>query len=282
MRHIFTKTLLAIFLLSTYSPNSISAAENSDSIKVELILRKAHELPKDSSKTLYFANQFLGVSYVGGTLEESKQEQLLIDLKRLDCTTFVENIIALVQTERQGDLSFPAFKKMLQKVRYRHGEINGYTSRLHYMTDWIADNQEKGLIKERILKPYSKPQTLYLNFMSTHPESYWQIKNSKENQESIRQQEKKWQGVVVSYVDKEYLKLPSTKLQIKNGDMLALVTTIKGLDVVHVGFAQWIGEKLHLLHASSAHKKVILDPMPLYNYMKTKKSQLGVRVIATE
>ena len=68
-------------------------------------------------------------------------------------------------------------------------------------------------------------------------------------------------------------------LKIKNGDILAITTHIKGLDVVHVGFAIWKGEKLHLLHASSNAMKVIEDPQSLYEYSKNKKAHTGVRAI---
>ena len=92
--------------------------------------------------------------------------------------------------------------------------------------------------------------------------------------------EKKWQGVQVSYIPKEMLNLSPEKLKIKNGDILAITTDIKGLDVVHVGFSFWIGEKLHLFHASSVAKKVIEDSQSLYEYSKNKKAHTGVRVIS--
>ena len=79
---------------------------------------------------------------------------------------------------------------------------------------------------------------------------------------------------------KIYLLLVSLeKLKIKNGDILAITTDIKGLDVVHVGFSFWMGEKLHLLHASSVAKKVIEDSLSLYEYSKNKKAHTGVRVV---
>ena len=37
--------------------------------------------------------------------------------------------------------------------------------------------------------------------------------------------------------------------------------------------------KLHLLNASSIHKKVVLEPMTLYQYMQKHPVQTGIRVI---
>ena len=84
---------------------------------------------------------------------------------------------------------------------------------------------------------------------------------------------------MVAYNPKEKLNLSPDELKIKDGDILAITTNIKGLDVVHVGFAFWREGKLHLLHASSIAKKVIDDPQPLYEYSRNKKAHMGIRVI---
>jgi hypothetical protein len=91
--------------------------------------------------------------------------------------------------------------------------------------------------------------------------------------------EKNWQGTIVSYIPKEKLDLSSDELKIKDGDVLALVTNIKGLDIVHVGFAFWKEGKLHLLHASFSAKKVIEDPKTQYESSKNTKAHIGLRAI---
>ena len=84
----------------------------------------------------------------------------------------------------------------------------------------------------------------------------------------------------VTYFPKDQLSYPPYKLNIKDGDILAITTNITGLDVVHVGFVCWVGDTLHLLHASSVAKKVILDPQPMYDYSKDKRTHTGVRIIS--
>ena len=66
---------------------------------------------------------------------------------------------------------------------------------------------------------------------------------------------------------------------IKDGDIIAIVTKKKGLDYSHLGFAVW-GEdgKLRLLNASSVHKKVVEEPMTLYQYLKRNPTSVGIRV----
>ena len=125
----------------------------------------------------------------------------------------------------------------------------------------------------------AQPQELWLDFMTTHVDSYLPMKKNPALVEVMVAQEKHWQGTVVSYIPKEKLNLSPEELKIKNGDILAMVTNIKGLDIVHVGFAFWKDNHLHLLHASSVAKKVIEDPKTLFEYSKNTKAHIGVRAI---
>ena len=52
------------------------------------------------------AEFLLGKPYVASTLEASDNETLIINLRELDCTTFVENCIALTRVIKSGDSSF--------------------------------------------------------------------------------------------------------------------------------------------------------------------------------
>ena len=256
-------------------------ANGQDSIKVEKWLKEASVLSKDSCRTLHFAKQMLGVPYVAGTLDGNEEEQLVVHTDALDCTTFVETVLALFVADKREERDFEGFKKALMQVRYRDGNLNGYASRLHYFSDWICNNEQMGIVKECTSETAcAQPRELWLDFMTTHVKSYQPMMKKPSLLAEIASVEKKWQGVQVSYIPKEKLNLSPEKLKIKNGDILAITTDIKGLDVVHVGFSFWIGEKLHLLHASSVAKKVIEDSQSLYEYSKNKKAHTGVRVIS--
>ncbi len=71
------------------------------------------------------------------SLEKDGDEQLVINLTGLDCTTFLENSLALARCIKKGTTSFEDYLEELQFIRYRDGVIDGYTSRLHYFSDWI-------------------------------------------------------------------------------------------------------------------------------------------------
>ena len=269
--------LLSVFLCCFCSV----FANGQDSIKVIKWLKEASALSKDSCRTLHFAKKMLGVPYVAGTLDGNEEEQLVVRTEALDCTTFVETVLALFVADKREERDFEGFKKALMQVRYRDGNLNGYASRLHYFSDWIRNNEQMGFVKECTSETAcAQPKELWLDFMTTHVKSYQPMMKKPSLLAEIASVEKKWQGVQVSYIPKEMLNLSPEKLKIKNGDILAITTDIKGLDVVHVGFSFWIGEKLHLFHASSVAKKVIEDSQSLYEYSKNKKAHTGVRVIS--
>lgn len=255
-------------------------ADNRDSIRVEKWLKEAMTLPKDSCRTLHFAKKMLGVPYVAGTLDGNEEEQLVIRTDALDCTTFVETVLAFCIADKRGERDYEGFKNALTQIRYRDGILNGYASRLHYFSDWIRNNEKMGFVKECTSETTcSQPKELWLDFMTTHVDSYLPMKKNPELVKEMAAQEKNWQGTVVFYIPKENLDLSPEELKIKDGDVLAMVTNIKGLDIVHVGFAFWKEGKLHLLHASSSAKKVIEDPKTQYESSKNTKAHIGVRAI---
>lgn len=268
--------LIGLIFWSTCS----AFADEQDRVSIEKWLQEAVSLPKDSCRTLHFAKKMLGVPYVAGTLDGNEEEQLVVLVDSLDCTTFVETVLAFCIADKRGERDYEGFKKALTQIRYRDGILNGYTSRLHYFSDWIRNNEQMGFVKECTSETAcSQPKELWLDFMTTHVDSYLPMKKNPELVKEMASHEKNWQGTVVSYIPKEKLNLPPEGLKIKDGDVLALVTNIKGLDVVHVGFAFWKDNQLHLLHASSSAKKVIEDPKTQYESSKNTKAHIGVRAI---
>lgn len=53
----------------------------------------------------------LGVPYVAGTLDEGKEENLVVHLDKVDCTTFVETVLALALADKDKERNFGSFKK---------------------------------------------------------------------------------------------------------------------------------------------------------------------------
>jgi len=223
------------------------------------------------------ARFFMETPYVASTLEK-EPEHLVVNLRELDCTTFVENVIALARTIKEITPSFEAFCTHLQQLRYRENTIHNYTDRLHYFTDWIYENSRKNLVRDETKPIGGQPYRLNLNFMSTHPDSYIQLKSNPDFVQVIAQKEKE-----ISSRD-TYAMIPEVQIEnlragMMNGDIVCFVTQIEGLDVSHVGFIYWQEQKLGFIHASSSAKKVIIDPLSLQDYVKGIRTTTGVMVV---
>ena len=65
---------------------------------------------------------------------------------------------------------------------------------------------------------------------------------------------------------------------IQTGDIIALTSAIKGLDITHTGFAiRKEDGRIHLLHASSKGK-VEISELPLADYLQGIKHNTGIIV----
>ena len=230
------------------------------------------------SLMLAIAGEFTGNKYVAGTLEQGSNEPLVINTQELDCTTFVEQVVAIYATVNEGKEGFRDMCTNLQRIRYRGGIRSGYASRLHYISQWIADSAKQHIIHEIDYGPVGRTLPIDLHYMSTHPASYKQLQGNGTLVNEIAKWERAMHGIEAAYIPKQELLRTANELPVYDGDIIALTTNIKGLDVTHIGFAFWENGKLHLLHASSAAGKVIKDHKNLYEYQKNKKNQTGIRV----
>ena len=230
------------------------------------------------SLMLAIAGEFTGNKYVAGTLEQGSNEPLVINTQELDCTTFVEQVVAIYATVNEGKEGFRDMCTNLQRIRYRGGIRSGYASRLHYISQWIADSAKQHIIHEIDYGPVGRTLPIDLHYMSTHPASYKQLQGNSTLVNEIAKWERATHGIEAAYIPKQELLRTANELPVYDGDIIALTTNIKGLDVTHIGFAFWENGKLHLLHASSAEGKVIKEHKNLYEYQKNKKNQTGIRV----
>lgn len=221
------------------------------------------------------ARFFLGTPYVASTLEK-EPEGLVVNLREMDCTTFVENVLALVRTLQSGQPSFDTFCRELQTIRYREGRIAGYPDRLHYLSDWIWENARQGRVRDVSREVGGESLPLCLSFMSTHPEAYKQLKGHPEWVQQLAEKEQEINGRAYYYLPKTEIDRRAGRL--KSGDLVGFVTTIAGLDVSHVGIVYREGDVLTFIHASSTAKQVIVNPTSLQAYTAGMKSNRGLLI----
>ena len=252
--------------------------QQADSITVCQLLKKAPQ----QADVLWFARQFLGKPYVAQTLEVNDKECLVVNTRQLDCTTLIETVTALLLCHQQQKRQWKDYLNILQTLRYRGGIMDGYTSRLHYFTDWIEDKTHLSLVQEiqTPSPPFTAVQTVRVDYMSQHPQAYKALKANPQLVPVIQQHEQALTGRQYRYIPKQAVR--NTKLMRKtvhDGDILAITCSKPGLEIAHLGFAVWRKDGLHLLNASQLHKKVVEEPMTLYRYLKKHRSHTGIRVI---
>lgn len=222
---------------------------------------------------------FISTPYEAHTLEISDKEQLVIKFSGLDCTTFLETTLALARCIKNKKLSFEDFADELTLIRYRDGIINEYPSRLHYFSDWIFNNTQKGIVSDftRELK-VSKPIKFNVYFMSKNPDKYKHLKNNSEHISVIKSQEDQINNRTYYYVPENHIR--EIEKDIMNGDLIALTTSDKGLDIGHVGIAVKMSNgRIHFLHAPQVGSHVQITEEPLSDYVKRIKKHTGIIVL---
>ncbi len=276
-------TLLFTCLYTSWAQSTVY--EKADSIKVVKLLTEAPVLVETADYMIYFGGKLKGTPYVAKTLEVSNEENLIVNMSGMDCTTVTETVLALSLCIKNEKYTFDDFSDFLRRIRYAEGQVT-YGKRLHYFTSWIENNTENGYVcelpKDALHNtPFAGKQQLDISFMTQHTRLYPQLIRNQSLVDTIKTTEKSLSGRTVRYIPKAKLRNHALlKRYIHNGDIIAIVTNKQGLDTSHIGIASWHNDgTLHLLNASQIHKKVIDEPMTLYQYMQKHPSQIGIRVI---
>ena len=221
------------------------------------------------------ATRFVGDPYTPQTLEAPGPERLVINLREFDCVTLVESVLAMARVLGSGDESFDAFRSNVARIRYRGGRLSGYPSRLHYFSEWISDNDAKGIVRNitREIGGVRDPEPI--SFMTAHQDAYRQFAEPGIT-DSIRALEAR-----LSTADRYYITEDSIAVvadQIRNGDVIAATSTLPGLDIAHTGIALWQNGRLHLLHAPLVGESVEISERPLADRIIGFDAQDGIMV----
>ena len=280
-RRLFLLITLFAFLGMARGEERVTYLQN-DSLTICRLLDEAHSQPRTTNFPLFFARKFLDIPYVAHTLEVNDDERLVVNTRQLDCTTLVETVTALTLCAYRHLFTWRDYLNALSAMRYRHGQIDDYTSRIHYFTEWITQNSEAGIVTEIQAPnpPFSAVQHVNVNYMSRHPQSYKALFEHPEFVTAIRKMEQSITGGSFRYIPKQMVKNQALLRQaVNDGDIIAITCKKAGLDIAHLGFAAWKDGKLHLLNASMLHKKVVEEPMTLYQYLQKHSTHTGIRII---
>ncbi len=278
--------LLAIGLLLSVWINAAGVVnvrfhnESADTTRINeiLIVTASKNFKSPGERNVFIAKKFIGTPYQAGTLDETP-EMVTVNLDAVDCTTFVDMVLAMSYTVGEGRTSWRDFVYNLERLRYRGGEVNGYGSRLHYVCDWVVDNIHRGNIEDATkIFPRINHVVRTIDYMSSHRDKYPALADSAELAR-IKNVEIGYRSHRFPYVKTVDLGGKETKAAFRDGDAVALVSNLKDLDVSHMGFVVIENGEPYLLHASSTDGKVEVSQRSLADYMKRKRSLIGVRVI---
>ena len=227
--------------------------------------------------------RFVDTDYEPGTLELPGPERLVINLETLDCVTFVETVLALSRLVRaappevlnDAERFRAAYRRELTRIRYRGGSLDGYASRLHYFSEWIADAEAKGVATAVSQALGATADDSPIDFMSSHPDAYRQLADPTALAR-IAAVEARLSKVPRFYIPADQIEAKASL--IRTGDVIAATSTVPGLDVAHTGIAVWRDGTLRLLHAPLVGSHVQLSQETIAERIRRIGGQDGIMV----
>jgi hypothetical protein len=251
--------------------------------KVEWAERQGLDTVSLGTAMAAIGGTFVGTPYVPRTLEAEGPEHLVIDFRGLDCVTFVENSFALATFVRSGGSALLAdrpaaearYAHLLEALRYRGGVIDGYPSRLHYFSDWIADNARRGNVTDITRELGGIRDDEPIDFMTMHTDAYRQLADPA-NVARVREAEERLSTTGRWYVPQD--RIGDVSASIQDGDIIAATSTVQGLDVAHTGIALWIHGPLRLMHAPLVGDSVQISELALADRILGISGQDGIMV----
>ena len=219
-----------------------------------------------------------GIPYKGFTLEiHNSIESPSVNFQGLDCWTFFETSLAFARMLREKKKNFTPHDLLrhIEQTRYFKGRCNGnYLDRIHYLVDWYSDNQRRGNISDLTKKFPTSPIPSKTGEMSKLWKHYRYLKHNPNLRHGMAAHEKRLNKG--RYVMVPQNKVRAIESQLRNGDIIGIARNDGGSYCSHVGLiVKDKSGRARFLHASSTHKKVILDT-PITDYLLRHKKHAGI------
>ena len=216
----------------------------------------------------------IGQPYAAGLLDEPESETLVVTLRAFDCVLYIENVLALAEGIATGQTDYDSYVQAVERMRYRDGQMGAYCSRLHYFSDWIRDNEARGLVANVTQEAGGEAFDKRITFMSEHRDAYPKLV-ADTTYACIVDMEADLAGVELFYIPQS--RISDAYAMLQPGDIIATATSIGGLDVTHTGFVHKTPEHTGFMHASLSSEEVVVSD-DLQSYVQGIRSQIGVVV----
>jgi hypothetical protein len=216
-------------------------------------------------------------AYLSGGRGTPREEPLALSLTHFDCVTLVESCLAVARVAGADRApTWRGFGREIERMRYRDGQRRGYLSRLHYFSEWLADGERRGLVRDLGSELGAARDTRPLRFMSSHRGSYAALA-SEGMYRGIVEMERRLDGRPRRVVPTK--RIPEVVDRLETGDVLAFATAIAGLDVTHAALA-WRdpGGTMRVLHAPLSGGVVEITRTTLPEYVAAIRHATGILV----
>jgi len=224
-----------------------------------------------------------GTPYRSFTLEiDDHTEAPSVNLNGLDCWTFFETSLAFARmlNEPREGWTPQTMLHFIEVDRYRGGHCTGeYLSRLHYLEDWLYDNDRRGLVQDMTRSLGGVRVAHEAREMTAGWHEYRYLRADPGLLGPLGQMERRVTGLTMYHIPKNRVARIESRLQ--DGDIIC-ITSRQGrlISTAHVGLAYRDGVGvLHFMHASSPHNygRVVIDDR-LSNYLNRYRSDAGIIV----
>ncbi len=235
-------------------------------------------------RTAAVGQALVGTRYKSFTLEiDNRIEAASVNFNGMDCWTFFEIALGFARMLEDPEAEW-APQRLLHYIeldRYRGGECTGdYLSRLHYLEDWLADNDRRGLVEDltRSLGGSSVPHSA--REMSVGWRHYRYLAANRSLLGPLEQMEARVSSRPLYQIPKT--RVANVEPRLKSGDIIGIISRDGRhlYSTSHVGLAlRGSDGALHFMHASSPHNsgRVVVDAR-LSSYLYRYGSDTGILV----
>lgn len=223
-----------------------------------------------------------GTPYKSYTLEiDDHIEAPSVNLTGLDCWTFFETSLAFARmmNEPREQWKPQTLLKYIELDRYRGGQCSGYLTRLHYLEDWLYDNDRRGLVKDLTRELGGVRVGHAASEMTRGWKGYRYMRSNPDLRAGIAEMESRVGRTPLYFIPKG--KVAGLESRLNSGDIIGVCDHDNGqIGTAHVGLAYRTNDGvLHFMHASSPRNygQVVLD-QELSGYLAKFPSHAGIIV----
>jgi Protein of unknown function (DUF1460). len=235
-------------------------------------------------RTAAVGQALVGTRYKHFTLEiDNRVESPSVNFQGMDCWTFFEIALGFARMLNEPESNWTPDRLLhyIELDRYRGGECTGdYLSRLHYLEDWLYDNNRRGLVEDltRDLGGQSVPHSA--REMSAGWRHYRYLASNRSLLGPLARMEANVSSRPLYQIPKSQVAKIEPKL--RSGDIIGIISRDRSgvYSTAHVGLALRANDGvLHFMHASSPsnYGRVIVDA-ELSKYLNRYRSDSGILV----